>query len=410
MENIKDSSFRVLLVDDSPVNIDVLNDILSDYTRYVALCGEKALQLANSEKPPDLILLDVMMPGMDGFEVCKKLKSNKSTEDIPVIFITSMRDAESIVKGFEIGAVDYITKPFNKCELLSRVATHLELKKSHDKIKKHKNDLEMLVSKRTAELVVAKERAEESDRLKTAFLKSMSHEIRTPMNAIVGFSDLLNDPDIAERDKKGYCKYIVQNTNILLSHIDNILDQACIVSNESKIQKKECNINIILDELKETFTEKKNNLNKENIDLIVSKPDNVNGHIIFTDPQRIKQIFSKIIDNALKFTEEGFIKFGYFLKDQASQNIKFFVEDTGIGLSQDQQDNIFKSFRKIENKNKLYSGVGLGLAISKSLINLLGGEIWVESVSGRGSIFNFTISTRKVDLSFKTEYEKNIKN
>ncbi len=402
MKNIKDS-FKVLIVDDSPANIEVLYDILSDYTCYVALYGEIALHLAQSKIQPDLILLDVMMPEMDGFEVCKRLKANEATKEIPVIFITSKTDQESIVKGFEYGAVDYITKPFNKNELLSRVSTHLELKLSKDKIKKHKNELETLVDKRTKELLVAKNRAEECDKLKTAFLENMSHEVRTPLNVISGFSELLLESDIAEKDKKEFRKLIVQNTNILLNHIDSIMDMAKIISNQFKIQKEKCNIDAILDELNKTFTKKKLDFNKENIDLIISKPNLSDDLIILTDPVRLKQVFFNLIDNALKFTDKGYIKLGYVLNDQKDQNIKFFVEDTGIGLHQKQHNYIFEFFNKIKNKNKLYGGLGLGLAISKEIIQLLGGEIWVESSPDKGSTFNFTILSKYVCPNPKIE-------
>lgn len=134
---------RILIVDDTPANIDILTDALSEYNKSIAMNGEKALKIAMSDNPPDLILLDIMMPGMDGYEVCKRLKADESTKDIPIIFLTAKTDTESVVKGFELGAVDYVTKPFNTSELLARVTTQMALKRSQDDIAKYLKDIEL---------------------------------------------------------------------------------------------------------------------------------------------------------------------------------------------------------------------------------------------------------------------------
>ncbi len=134
---------RILIVDDTTANIDILTDALSEYNKSIAMNGEKALKIAISDNPPDLILLDIMMPGMDGYEVCKRLKADQSTKDIPIIFLTAKTDTESVVKGFELGAMDYVTKPFNTSELLARVTTQMVLKKSKDDIARYLKEIEL---------------------------------------------------------------------------------------------------------------------------------------------------------------------------------------------------------------------------------------------------------------------------
>jgi PAS domain S-box-containing protein len=282
-------------------------------------------------------------------------------------------------------------------------------------LEKHRNRLEQLVKERTIDLEIAKEKAEQSDKLKSAFLANMSHEIRTPMNAIIGFSNLLNDNEIDPRDKSELVSHIIHNSNTLLHLIDDIIDIAKIEAGQLEINKKNCQINKILNELFETFSEKKKLLHHKDIDLIF-KPgiENLN-FTTYTDPIRIQQILTNLIDNALKFTDKGKIEITYILKEEKENSfIEFYVKDTGIGLSKDQQSQIFSRFTKFENdKKKLYRGAGLGLAICKNISNLLGGDIWIESEPKKGSTFYFTIPYLKVsedDIILKKDQKENIYN
>ena len=279
-------------------------------------------------------------------------------------------------------------------------------------LEKHRNRLEQLVKERTIDLEIAKEKAEESDKLKSAFLANMSHEIRTPMNAIIGFSNLLNDNELLRADKDELISHIIHNSSTLLHLIDDIIDIAKIEAGQLEINKKNCQINKILNELFETYSEKKKLLHTKDIELVF-KPgiENIN-FTTFTDPIRIQQILTNLIDNALKFTEEGKIEIGYTIKEKNKDSfLQFFVKDTGIGLSKDQQGQIFSRFTKFENdKKKLYRGAGLGLAICKNISNLLGGDIWVDSEPNQGSSFYFTIPYLKVsedDIILKENQEEN---
>lgn len=187
-------SKKVLLVDDNPKNIQVLANTLMemDYDIDFAENGQDALEIIE-EEDFDLILMDVMMPVMDGYTACEEIKKLDKKKDIPLIFLTAKTDKESVSRGFEVGGVDYVSKPFNANELMARVKTHIELKDGRDKLKNMNVILEQKVEKRTEELRKAKEELEELDHAKTSFLKMISHEIRTPLNGILGFSSLLKD-------------------------------------------------------------------------------------------------------------------------------------------------------------------------------------------------------------------------
>ncbi|MBP1673903.1 MAG: luxQ [Bacteroidetes bacterium] len=237
-----------------------------------------------------------------------------------------------------------------------------------------------------AELIAAKEKAEESDRLKTAFLHNVSHEIRTPMNAIIGFSALLNEPDTPESDRHQFIDIIFQSGSQLLSIINDIVDLANIESGQVKLNIKEMNLNSSLSILDEQFGYKeKPDIISINLD--TGLPDE--QAMILTDSTKLIQILSNLINNAFKFTREGRIDFGYALKDG---NLEFFVKDTGIGIPPEHHEKIFERFFQVDNLvSRKFGGTGLGLSICKAYVELLGGKIWLTSNPGKGSDFRFTI-------------------
>jgi len=270
----------------------------------------------------------------------------------------------------------------------------------NEELEKHRNRLDQLVQERTAELEKAMKKAKESDHLKSAFLANMSHEIRTPMNAIVGFSSLLDDPEIGETSKQELISQIVHNSDTLLHLINDILDIAKIEANQLDINKKNYNLNDQLYKIIETFSEKKKILVNKDFELKLKLGAENSDVTIYSDPFRVQQILTNLLDNAFKFTENGFVEFGYVIKENIENpTIVFYVKDTGIGLSSEQQSEIFNRFTKFEdNKKKLYRGAGLGLAICKNISNLLGGDLGVRSESGKGSTFYFSIPyIRKAD-------------
>lgn len=237
-----------------------------------------------------------------------------------------------------------------------------------------------------SELIAAKEKAEESDRLKTAFLHNVSHEIRTPMNAIIGFSALLNEPDTTEEERHQYIDIIFQSGSQLLSIINDIVDIANVESGQVRLNMKELNLNAAMRSLHEQFSYKgKSDLLK--ISLKTGLSDEKSR--IISDGTKLIQILSNLISNATKFTKEGSVNFGYTLKNG---NLEFYVKDTGIGIPREHHEKIFERFFQVDNViSRKFGGTGLGLSICKAYVELLGGKIWVNSESGRGTDFRFTL-------------------
>jgi signal transduction histidine kinase/ligand-binding sensor domain-containing protein/CheY-like chemotaxis protein len=278
----------------------------------------------------------------------------------------------------------------HQAEKLNETNSLLEKRKEeitlqNDELERHRYHLEHMVDERTSELVKAKIKAEESDRLKSAFLANMSHEIRTPMNAIYGFSGLLNSESLSKEKKTKYINLISENCESLLVLIDDILDISAIEVDGLVFTNEKYNVDDILINLERFFKLH----NEKDIEFeFINKPQK-NGLIIYNEKVRFRQIFTNLLNNAFKYTESGNIRFGYEVFEKF---VRFFVSDTGIGINKSEIDKIFDQFYKIENNSvKLYRGTGLGLAICKKIVEMMGGEIWVESVLNQGSVFYFTL-------------------
>jgi PAS domain S-box-containing protein len=263
------------------------------------------------------------------------------------------------------------------------------------------------------ELLKAKDQAEESDRLKTAFLHNISHEVRTPMNAIVGFSDLIIDPDLTPEIRNEFIQTIVRSSNQLLSIITQIVSMATIEAGQEKIYEKEISLNSLFNMVLDQF---RSEAVRKNISLKYNTALPENEDKIKTDETKLIQIISNLLGNALKFTKKGSIEFGYVVKDKY---LEFYFKDTGIGIPKDLHENIFERFRQVETTlAREYEGSGLGLSISKAYVELLGGKIWLTSRLGEGSVFYFTIPYNKVSLNtipekgvagkYKSELKKTI--
>ena len=237
-----------------------------------------------------------------------------------------------------------------------------------------------------SDLIKEKERAEESDRLKSAFLANMSHEVRTPLNSIIGFSELLADPDFEEEQKTEFIQHIISNGNNLLTIISDIMDISKLESGEINIYKNHLNANKILSKVKSQFAMQ---IECKELEFRVSN-DVLNDEVEFiADADRLMQVFNNLLSNALKFTTIGSIEIGYQLNDRM---LEFYVRDTGIGIPAEFHAKIFDRFRQVEDeKTRKYGGNGLGLAICKNLVALMGGRIRVESVLGKGSVFYFSV-------------------
>lgn len=241
------------------------------------------------------------------------------------------------------------------------------------------------------ELIAAKLKAEESDRLKTAFLHNISHEIRTPMNAIMGFSGFLSDPDMSEVQKSHFAQVIQQSSQQLLSIIDDIVRIATIEAGQEKLNENELHLNNLLVFLREQFAAK---AGVKNLSFEMMPGLDDDRSLIIADETKLMQILSNLLENAIKFTREGQVLVGYTLKHG---QLEFFVKDTGIGIPESMHETIFNRFSQVESSiSRQFGGSGLGLSISKAYVDLQGGKIWVESEPGEGSSFYFTLPYRHV--------------
>jgi len=233
----------------------------------------------------------------------------------------------------------------------------------------------------------AKKKAEESDNLKSAFLANVSHEIRTPLNSIVGFSSLLGESDLDDETRKNYIELIESNTESLLVLIDEIIDLSKIEAQQLSLKMQQFSVDSLIEELYRIFSRDQKD---SSLELVTQRISETKELVVYSDRVRVKQVFINLLSNAFKFTASGTIEFGYFSSD--SKGIVLFVKDTGIGIKKEFHKAIFHRFRKLnENTGKVFRGTGLGLAITQKLIGLLGGEIWLESKPGKGTIFYFTL-------------------
>ncbi len=258
------------------------------------------------------------------------------------------------------------------------------------------------------QLIHAKERAEESDRLKTAFIANISHEIRTPINHIMGFLELLSMEDIDTETRNDYRNIIYRSSQSLLNSIENIIDIARIKSGQIKLKTNEVNVNELISSIGKITEEIVIKNSKHHLQIKQVVPNNSEGYIINIDGQRLKQILKNLVENAIKFTNEGRVEFGY--KPANDGSLYFFVKDTGIGIVKEDFDKIFDNFRQIDYKNtREVEGSGLGLSISKGLAELLNANLELRSVVGKGSVFSLHFPTIECHLqSNNTDFQREI--
>lgn len=356
----------VLIVDDVPENLQVLGNVLLQKGLDVGFAtnGEEALEAVQYSKP-DLILLDIMMPGISGITVCQRLKSNPETQDIPVIFITAKTQPEDIIKGFEVGAVDYVTKPFNSGELLARVMTQLELKKSRD-----------LIAKQIEELT-------ELNATKDKFFSIIAHDLRGPFSGLLGLTDLLsqegesmNQEEIIDLIKKMH-----QTLKNQYSLLENLLQWASIQT--QRLQPQPIKVNL-LRTAKEVISLLQANADKKDIEIINNiLPE----HNVFVDKQMITSVIHNLLTNAIKFSFEG----GkiIFESEYADKGILLKVTDNGVGISDEVKSKLFKIDKHhstLGTKNE--KGSGLGLILCKEMVEKNGGKIWAErTTNASGTTF-----------------------
>jgi signal transduction histidine kinase len=241
-----------------------------------------------------------------------------------------------------------------------------------------------------------KAKAGQIDKLKSTFLINISHEIRTPMNAIIGFSNLITQPDTKKKDRLIYSQFVTEACKNLVNLVEEVIDVAKIESNQVNIQKVRSNISEIVKDTYSHFNNSTEGRLQKTVDFHLNKIAIEKNVIIETDPSMIKRVLLNLIDNSIKFTQNGFIEVGYNIR---YADILFYVKDTGIGIPEEECNNVFESFQKVEPKNgKLYNGIGLGLTLCKKMLDLLNGKIWVNSKINKGSTFFFTVPYDKIEI------------
>ena len=375
---------KILIVDNARENIDVLREIFrSDFKLSIALNGEQAMRVVRSEAPPDLILLDIMMPGMDGYEVCRRLKADETTRTIPIVFVTAKAKVEDEAKGFQLGASDYITKPFNPQIIRQRVKTHLELKQ-------HRDQLEDLVRKRTSQFEAAKNAAEAANYAKDEFLAIISHELRTPLNSILGFTSLLlSDPSMAEAERVTYLGNVSENSHDLLDLINEMIELVRVDDRDVRQEKNGFSLYDLLDGVFSAVAAE-----AEGKGLTLSRRVNTDvPELITGNSKRLRQVLRHLMHNAVKFTSKGSVSMAIVREASPPGKLvlRFSIEDTGIGVPLDKQEGIFQHFIQLESvMTRRHGGMGLGLTVCKRYVPLMGGRVWMESTPGKGSVFHFT--------------------
>jgi len=400
-------SFSILIVDDNPNNLFTLNSLLAqlEYVEVLqAKSGSVALGLA-LEQEFQLIMLDIQMPEMDGFEVARHLKMTERTKDIPIIFVTAVYTSKSFAdQGYAVGAVDYLTKPIDENLLLNRIRHYhqlfnrevalrenvAQLEATQQELMLAKAGLQEQVNSRTAELHKALLQAESANAAKTSFLATMSHEIRTPMNAIMGMINLTQDTDI-NAEQKDFLDIAFNSSEVLLSLINDVLDFAKIESGKLGLHIEPFELRHALASLVDLMEPRfsvKNLSFSLNVDPLV--PQWVKG-----DQLRLHQVMLNLLGNAVKFTKTGGVEVSVeniSSPEDIITTLKVCVSDTGIGIPSDKLDLVFESFSQAHGDTaRNYGGTGLGLAISKKLVELMGGTIWIQSATGEGAQFYFTV-------------------
>lgn len=373
----KKSAHKILIVDDVARNIQILGNILSSNGFQIAYAqsGKEALRIT-TKQDFDLILLDIMMPEMNGYDVCKKLKEDKETAEVPIIFLTAKADMDSIIKGFETGGQDYITKPFNSAELLARVNTHILLREQKKQLKQINKTLEQKVEERTAQLKKANKLLEKLDHTKNDFLSIISHELRTPLNGVIGLTDLLDNTPMAKSQQE-----YVNNLKEVSERLVRFSDLALLITS-LKIEKYQPDfLPVSANHLVESGITEFNDLNKKT-GLKIRFSPNKEKPLIFADSDLIRQCCILIVENAAKFAGEDRPLDISVLTSTTRVTIE--IKDYGPGFTNEALENLFELFSTGDMLH--VEGTGLSLAAVKLIMEMHSGKVEALNNEEAGAI------------------------
>jgi signal transduction histidine kinase len=405
MDNTKKHS--ILVIDDEKSNILALSGILgNDYTVYAEKNSHDAVKTAE-EIQPDVIILDVLMPGLDGYEVIAKLKESPAAQHIPVIFISGLGGAAAEEKGLAMGAADYIFKPFhstivrlrvqNQITLLERLRQAVHLTNERNAIAHDLNEVLQLkadLMAANAQAQQSKELAEHSNRAKSEFLSRMSHEMRTPMNVIIGMLQVIRIRGVPD-SIQGAVDEIDGAAGKLLRMIDDVLDVSSMEYGLFNLTESAIDVHAMLRAL--VAAAERTSLAKNQTLTYAIDPGI--PPVLAGDGKHLNNVIANLLANAVKFTpKNGSISLDARIvaSTESELTLQFSVSDTGIGISPEKQTQLFDLFEQVDGgMTRQFGGIGIGLALSKRIVEMMGGRIWVESEPDKGSVFTFTCKLRK---------------
>ncbi|BAP54564.1 signal transduction histidine kinase [Thioploca ingrica] len=393
MRSSHDNAGTILIIDDNLANLQVLFTTLKQANYHVVPAQDANSTFTRLRHfTPDLILLDIIMPDVNGFELYRRLREHPPTAATPIIFISALSDSEAIVRGFKLGAVDYVSKPFCAEEVLARVGKQLALQRLHHELeaKNARLEQELLERQRLEEsLRQAKEQAESANRAKSAFIANMNHELRTPLNAILGFAQILeNDPSLSEKHRHNV-QNIRSGGDYLLTLINDILDLAKIEAGRFELFPQTWKTSPFFLSLCEMFRIR---AQQKGIFFDYQSTTALPA-VLHCDDKRLRQVLMNLLGNAVKFTERGGVTLRSTYLDG---RLVLEVTDTGIGIPAAQTEKIFQPFGQVGDAAYKQQGTGLGLSISHRLVTAMGGKLSLESKPGEGSTFRVQIPAEAV--------------
>jgi len=387
----------ILAIDDTPENLMTLGAALEEeYEVVMATSGQEGLELVQSMRP-DLILLDVMMPGMDGYETCQRIRSIPENQRIPVVFVTAMGDSGSEMKGLEMGGADYLSKPLNVPIVRQRIRNLLERESLRQELQRQRDHLEELVQERTQGLQVAKEAAEAASRVKSTLLSNLGHEFRTPMSTILGFIHVIRREADHSRQMQ-FLDKLEQGAQQLSNTLNRLIDLSLAQSRQIQLAPTAFNAGTLAGAVANACAKDAQAKGLAlQLDISTLPSD---GPQCLGDVQRLELILKELVGNAIKFSTAGQITLSARLQGDAQPMrwLEVAVADQGVGIDASAHEAVFEAFEQVDaSSTRSQRGTGIGLALSRQLARQMGGDITLASAAGQGSTFTLRVPAVQPD-------------